>query len=117
MIAMGLYKWFRSRPGWARHAILGALAYPSIILAIFFLAFVTTPIGLRPAFESIMSWILYPAYYPSLAILYRTTDYPNSYLIYFMGLVTFFSAAIGSAAGVMVFLIRNGYRKIRPLGK
>ncbi len=107
------YKWFKSRPGWARHAIVGALTYPAILLIIYFLAFITTPIGLRPLFESVISWVLYPAYYPSLQIVYNTVSNPNSYFLYLIGLVFFFSLLIGSIVGSMVFSFRSVYGRIK----
>jgi hypothetical protein len=112
---MGFKKWLVSKPRWFQYVIAGALGYPSFVLILFVLAFITTPLGLRPFFESVILVIVYPAYSLSILLVYRIIENSNSFNIYIIVFGFFFSVLIGSLIGVLAFLLKFVYLKITSL--
>lgn len=106
--------WFESKPQWFQYGVLGAIGYPALILFLFILAFITTPIGLRYLFETLISIIVSPAYFLTMHYIYKIflIESYSSFVFYYIGMITFFTITIGFFMGIAVFFAQQMYQKL-----
>lgn len=106
-------KYLRLRPKWFQYTIFGALSYLGLTIIIYFLAFITTPIGFRSFFEQIIKIIIFPASYLSLKIVYSLIKNPMDYGIPLVFLTLFFILIIGALIGYLIYFIKTSYKNLR----